>query len=334
MSDLQSIYLDWNVFNKLEHLPEQLEKGELEYSDIYQLISLELLLAPYSNAHINDLLRGYSKDPSYTPGHLANITTLSQSICLTQYWGESKVRWHKRDPEEYLKSTLDENETTPSSFSSLFSSLDDPLMEYAFDLQKLALRMNPVPIEFKKIYSLSPIFNSIYPRTKVQMNHLALCEDIYDFAFKIKNDFTLYKHFRKFLTESKAKYPQYRDMLNNADNNIIGNPKYLTWDEMWDSIDLKTKSSKNLDYDKIMGLFTTTDLKGYRADERFANLIDDALHCFYAAHCDYFITLDSRCYDKAKLVYKKLNIGTLVFTPLEFKTWLSDPSNSLDHFSS
>lgn len=317
-----SIYLDWNIFNKLEHLSENVGSDAVVYNTIGTLIKTGHVLAPYSNAHINDLLRGYVKDPSYTPGHLANITAFTNNLCITQFWGESKVRWHNRDPKEYLDSTIEENDGTSSSFSSLFSSFNDPLIELAFDLRKISLQLKPVPEDFKKIYSVNPVFNTIYPRTKIHMNHLALCEDIYEFSFKIKNDYTLYKNFRKFLIESKAKYPQYREMVNNAENNIIGKPKYLTWDEMWDEIDLKTAPSENPNYDKIIGLFTTTDLKGYRADERFANLIDDALHCFYGAHCDYFVTLDSRCYDKARLVYQKLNITTLVFTPMEFKDWL------------
>lgn len=105
--------------------------------------------------------------------------------------------------------------------------------------------------------------------------------------------------------------------------NIIGIPKFLTWDELWKMADPGYKESSNPVYDKIMNLFTTTDLKGYRQDEKFANLIDDALHCFYGAHCHYFVTLDGRCYDKAKIVYEKLKITTLVLKPEELVIELS-----------
>jgi hypothetical protein len=67
-----------------------------------------------------------------------------------------------------------------------------------------------------------------------------------------------------------------------------------------------------------MSLFTKTDLKGYSSDERFANMIDDGLHCFYVAHCDYFVTIDRRCSDKSKRVYKTLKISTEVMNPDEF----------------
>lgn len=318
ISNKPIIYLDWNIFNKLEQVEELEDEQKAPYVLLAKLIIQKELIAPYSNAHINDLLRGYQKDPSYTPRHVSYLSFYTDNLCLTQYWGESKIRWHFRDPMECLQSAIQENDGTAASFSQLFADLDNPLAEMAFDLQKTVLRLTPVPPAFKQLYAFNPIFNTIYPRTKIEMNHLALCEDIYEFSFKIKNDYTLYKHFRKFLIETKNKYPQYRNLCNSAENKVIGKPLSLTWDELWDEVATKHKPSSNLAYDKIMNLFTTTDLKGYRQDERFANLIDDALHCFYAAHCDHFITLDKRCYDKAKLVYQKLNIPTQVHTPLEF----------------
>lgn len=312
------IYLDWNVFNKLEHLDQLDQDQKTPYNFLSKLIRQREFIAPYSNAHINDLFRGYQKDPRYTPGHIANLSFYTDNLCLTQYWGESKVRWHFRNPLECLQATIEENDGAAASFSLLFADIGDSLAEMAFDLRKTILRLTPVPQAFKQLYAFNPIFNTIYPRTKTEMNHLALCEDIYEFSFKIKNDYTLYKHFRKFLIETKNKYPQYRNLCNSAENKIIGKPLSLTWDELWDETVPKYKTSTNAAYDKIMNLFTTTDLKGYRQDERFANLIDDALHCFYGAHCDHFITLDKRCYDKAKLVYQKLNIPTQVHTPWEF----------------
>jgi hypothetical protein len=326
-SFLSLIYLDWNIFNKLEHLSELNTQEIDDYIYIDAIISNKSFITPYSNAHINDLVRGYAKDPSYTPGHLLNITRLTNNLCLTQYWGEQQVRWHIRDPKEYLEATIEEQDTTATSFSTLFSSFDSPIITAANELRNTVFKLTRVPEAFKKIYTLNPIFNSIYPRTKVDMNLLALCEDIFEFSRKIKTDYTLYKNYRKFMNDSKTKFPEYIKMFNNMETGVIGKPKYLTWDEMWDDVSPNTSTSSNAKYDQIIRLFTTTDLKGYRQDERFANLIDDALHCFYAAHCKYFITLDARCYDKAKLVYNKLDIETIVFTPTEFRVYLSNKAN-------
>lgn len=323
-NDKRTIYLDWNIFNKLEHLENLEAEVESHYLLLYQLITKKHFLAPYSNAHISDLSRGYYKDPSYTPAHLANITKLTENLCLTQYWGEGKVRWHYREPKEFLESAIKDNDEMATTFTDLLGSIsDDSLGSALANLQTLLLKMMPVPATFRQIYSHNPIFNSIYPRTKTEMNAYALCEDLYSFSYKVRNDYALYKNFRKFLTESKQKLPQYRKLFNSAESNLSGKTKYLTWDELWDHASPKFKDSANHDYDKVMKLFTTTDLKGYRQDERFANMIDDGLHCFYAAHCDYFITIDKRCADKARLVYDKLGVATAVFSPAEFHSYAS-----------
>jgi hypothetical protein len=321
---MERIYLDWNIYNKLETLstlPIE-EKDEYSYMD-YQ-ISSQQLMAPYSNAHINDLIRGYEKDPSYTPGHLANISRLSHNVCIAQYWNESKARWHLRDPKEFLHSRIEENDGIASTYGGLYESLGEPLLSVAFDLKKLQQQMTPVPDTFKTIYATNPIFNVMYPRTKAEMNMLALCEDLYAFGYNIRNDFHLYKHFRKYLNELKVKFPQFKDVMAKILPGV--QPEFLTWDDLWDKLEPQFKPSQNVYYDKIMSMFTKTDLKGYRQDSKFANLLDDALHCFYAAHCHYFITIDARCYDKAKLVYEKLKISCLVFTPAEFKKWHTDHS--------
>jgi hypothetical protein len=330
VSDFTStIYLDWNIFNKLEHLKDLESEIQPHYRLIYELIIKGYHVAPYSNAHISDLSRGYHKDPSFTPGHLANISNLTNNLCLTQYWGQSKATWHYRAPKEYLESAIDDNEEMATTFTDLLMSISDNELGTALaNLQTTLLKMTPIPVTFKQIYTLNPIFNSIYPRTKIEMNVYALCEDLYSFTYKVRNDYALYKNFRKFLAESKQRLPQYQKLFNSTESNLSSKPNYLTWDEIWDQAAPKYKGSANPNYDKIMKLFTTTDLKGYRQDERFANMIDDALHCFYAAHCDYFITIDKRCADKAKLVYQKLNIATRVLSPSEFNEYASSIMSS------
>ncbi len=59
-------------------------------------------------------------------------------------------------------------------------------------------------------------------------------------------------------------------------------------------------------------------MKGYQPDERFSNLIDDALHTFYGAHCDYFVTMDKRCLAKAKKIYGDLKIASKAVSLSEF----------------
>ena len=62
------VYLDWNVFDRIERL-ENFGEDSDTYSKLEALITGGRIICPYSNAHINDLLRGYSKNPIYISGH-------------------------------------------------------------------------------------------------------------------------------------------------------------------------------------------------------------------------------------------------------------------------
>ena len=317
-------YLDWNVFNKIEKIEELTVPEREVYVAIKENIISGKIGVPYSNAHISDLARGYLKNPAYTDDHLHTINLLTAQLCIVQYWGEQKVRWHYRNPQEFLDSTLEESDITAKSFSDLLYMDGEPLLNSLWDIQKQLLRMMPVDASFQEIYKVDAIFKSIFPRTKTEMNRLALCEDIFDFSSRIKTDYVLYRHFQKFLTQLRMKLPQYQKLYSNAQQKVIGKPEYLSWDKMVDRAMADSKyKSRNGAYDKIFNLFTTIDLKGYSSDERFANLIDDALHCFYAAHCDYFVTIDRRCSDKAKKVFEQLKLDSKVVTPSEFITSIS-----------
>ena len=67
---------------------------------------------------------------------------------------------------------------------------------------------------------------------------------------------------------------------------------------------------------KIASMFEFLDIIGYWKDKsteksNYARFWDSN-HSFYAAHCDYFISDDTRTRNKAKVVYHQLGIGTKV----------------------
>ena len=62
----------------------------------------------------------------------------------------------------------------------------------------------------------------MYPRTKINMNYLSLCDDLYDFAFRIKKDYLFYKVFKKQLNDLRIKFPQYAKLVQNTHTKIIG----------------------------------------------------------------------------------------------------------------
>ncbi len=308
------IYLDWNVCDKIEKLSELDNDEKIVYSLIENLILDEKIISPYSNAHINDLIRGYNKNPSYIPQHLKTLNRLTNNLCIVQYWGQKQVSWHYRDPEEYFNTAIDDVETSFDSFSDLFKVDETGLMEATYGLMKHI----PVPPNFKEIYKADPIFSLVYPRTRVDMTMFALCEDIFDFSKNAKKDYNLYKSLRSFVNQSRAKLKKQEKMFKELDKSMSGIPSHLDLDKAWETQAAKSKTSDNPACQRVTDTYFRIDFKGYKSDERFSNLIDDALHVFYGAHCDYFITLDDRCHYKAKETYKHLGIITEVYKPKDF----------------
>lgn len=308
------VYLDWNVFDRIEKT-ERLNAEEQEiYGSILELIIDNKIVCPYSNAHINDLIRGYKKNPAFLPGHLETISRLTLHLCIAQYWGNSGVTWHYRNPGEFFNAALEDEEMTATSFTGLMEGDGTGLWE----MQLRLLRSIPVDKRFKEIYNADPIFNIMYPRTKTQLNMLAMCEDLYDFYLLAKKDFSVYKSLRKFVNQSRARLKAKENVFKELNAQMSAAPPYLENDEIWEKYAPKTKTSDNPAYQKVTDAYFMIDFRGYKSDERFSNMIDDALHVFYGAHCDYFITNDDKCHYKAGETYRKLGISTKVMKPDEF----------------
>ena len=307
-------YLDWNVFDRLEKKDTLDEEQRNLYSKIEGLISDNKIICPYSNAHINDLLRGHANNPTYIPKHLGTLKRLTNNLCIVQYWGNDQTTWHYRDVVEFFNSALDDKEVTTKTFAELMDRDETGLWQMQLDL----LKAIPVPHNFKEIYKANPVFSFMFPKTKTQMNLLAMCEDIYDFSNNAKKDYSLYKSLRTYVNQSYAKMKNQQKILKEINKSASGVPTYLNIDEAWEKYASKNKTSDNPAYQKITDTYFKIDFKGFKSDERFSNMIDDSLHVFYGAHCDYFITIDDKCHYKAAETYHKLGIATRAMKPNEF----------------
>lgn len=71
------VYIDLNVFDRLEKL-EVHEKSF--YQMLLSLIKSKLIQTAYSNAHLNDLFRGYQKKTNCIEGHWANIQSFTDNL--------------------------------------------------------------------------------------------------------------------------------------------------------------------------------------------------------------------------------------------------------------
>lgn len=308
------IYLDWNVFDRIEKKEKLGEEDKLIYSQLELFLSDETIYVPYSNAHLNDLLRGYKKNPDYISGHLEVIERITKNLCLCQYWRKKESIWHYRSINNFFDELKEEKKYEEECFENLIDWDTTGL----WDLQLKLLKIRPVPKEFKLIYAEDPIFNIIYPRTRNEMNMLALCSDLHNFSILINKDYSLYKSLKVFLIKAMNKLRKNPKILATLKSIKKETPNYLEIDSILDEFTKNQKREKdNPLYHKILDTFFRFDIKGYKTDGQFPNMIDDSLHTFYAAHCDIFITNDDRCKYKAEKTYERLKINTKVYTAKE-----------------
>lgn len=219
-----------------------------------------------------------------------------------------------------FRSEKNDWEFETETFSELFQ--DEPLMASTLNLYKLI----PLPDTFIQGYK-EHLFGVMYPISRVENNMYALMEDIYNFQFKLKSDYSLYKSFKSSLIQSVQKLNNNREVMKSISANFKDLPKHLQVIDLTLQYEPHEKTSENKQYSKIIDLFFKYDLNGYKSDGNFNNMFDDALHSYYGSQCDFFITNDERCRYKAEKTFEKLKINTKVIKSNqipEILNWVSD----------
>src|SRR5690606_26815117 len=117
----------------------------------------------YSNAHLNDLFRGYQKNPNYIEGHLANIQSFTDNLCICLYWGKKEAKLHYRNIFDFFYEKVKDWEFEPHSFDNIYK--DEPLLRQSVELYKLI----SLPTDFKKGY-VDPMFGIMFPLSKIHNN--------------------------------------------------------------------------------------------------------------------------------------------------------------------
>jgi hypothetical protein len=322
------IYLDLNVFDRLEKL-ERLTPEEAEpYQLILNCLQNDVLKAVYSNAHIGDLIRAYKNSPSDTTAlerHLQHIGDLTNNLCMCLYWKEVDVKVDERDIFQFFNSSLEDSNQTRTSFMGLFDSMQDdenPELNAAVENAKGILHAFgdlPITPELEKAFEY-PLYQQMYPKTFETKNMASFLDDMMTLDERMSADPGLYRDLKRMMNpdnmnEFMKVLPEGQEFDKKEFKQTL---KSIDLDAAMKEHTPQTKVSENPLYDELTSLYAQIDFKGFKSDKDFANMIDDGNHTFYAAHCLYFITEDLRCHYKAKEVYKQLNLGTQVFTPKEF----------------
>jgi hypothetical protein len=299
-------YLDLNIFDQLEKIDKLQNSEKIYYQTLNSLLVDKHILTAFSNAHLNDLLRGYQKNPTYINNHLSSIQLLTNNLCICQYWGKPTTVFHYRDIFDFFNEKVDDLGREYESYDEFVSNSDSILQQIIE-----AYKYIPLPSGFTKIYT-EPIFNVIFPLSKIHNTQYALQSDIYNFQIRLKSDYGLYRKFRTDILEGLIKFNKQLTKEKSLNPNSIVVPKHLKPQDIFDVYVPNSRTSENPMYSKIIDVFFKYDLAGYKSDGHFNNMFDDALHTFYASHFDFFITNDDRCKYKAEKTFERLKIKTKV----------------------
>lgn len=329
------IYLDLNVFDKIEKI-EQLSPEEAEpYQYILNFLKDGTYITFYSNAHISDLIRGYNNSPSgdttAVQGHLQNLSNLTNNRCMCLYWNEIDVKIDTRDVFDFFNSSLQESLKMETSTESLLSFEDEDsdtvsniLKASGESVQKL-LNGTSIQEEMNKAFEY-PIFKKLFPKAYENKKLAFLVDDMLTLQERMDNDPSLYRGLKALMNPQQTgefikALPPSEKISKKELNEIF---KTFDLEAAIEEHTPKTQTSENPWYDKITNLYTRIDFKGFKTDKGFSNMIDDSNHTFYGAHCNFFITRDDRCHYKATEVYKQLGIGSKVMKPEEFMEYIKN----------
>lgn len=302
------MYLDWNVITTLRQTESLTNKEDLiMFQSLSRVINSlrDKFIIPYSNGHLNDLLKNHRKgELERVEQSLEFISLLTHDVCLTQYWNDAVAIWHNRNPKEYFASLIDQEKRYGAmGFENMLESLEEFGLDKMFDIFKLL----PHDIDFEQLEQKKSSFLMLFNRSRTENSLYAVMADILELSNELKTNPVVYNELRSLFKT----YIPLNQNIHNVDNVIemldTTMPKTMlnkSFTELYQDYS-KTETSKNKSYSKIIGTFMQLDLVGYGSDRltdknQYDNLFNDALHCFYAAHCDFFITADKKAYKKNK----------------------------------
>ncbi|MBP6532205.1 MAG: hypothetical protein KA285_02920 [Bacteroidia bacterium] len=321
------IYLDTNVFNKAR------TRNEKEFENFWTKLfaNSDELLYVYSKAHLLDLLKDKTNNKF---ADLDFISKLAKDNYMSVEGDDEIMTFQKINARDAFNSQINHDYFDDSPFSSLMN--DSIFSENSTLAQLMKIKL---PINFPKFEGITDnqisLINKIFPLGKSEISIMDILETFQSFYQEISN-----KH--------NPTFKEMRRMSIEALNFQIGNEENVDFDsilkesalkkdlsELVESIISNNKSLKNTRY----SFFTTTylmlnifglDNENLRKSN-FLSTIHDAQHVFYGAHCDYFVTEESKMALKARGLYKKFNISTRVLTLNQFMNSINTIANNREN---
>ncbi|MCW3085114.1 MAG: hypothetical protein JWP12_2480 [Bacteroidetes bacterium] len=309
------VYFDWNVFTELK----QKKSAEEPFVAINSIIqnNKNKLLFPYSPAHLRDLQRGFNKTEksnAYIYDDLLFLEEISQNYCLYVDSKDKNVRYDIINATEYFDVITVEKEKD-YTFDELFTLDSDNSFLTKFKTISTGIDINSIPDKYNKV-------KSMFANLSEENNIYSLMKDIHNITSSPEAMEKAYKSARNLAIEGmkiNGQQKQWESPFDSIENILAKAPKKQTFHQkVEESLKIANKDKELTRFDYFTNYYISLDTYGYYGDDKFPNLIDDAIHAFYGAFCEFFVTKDDNTYHKTKAVYEKLKIGTIVCKPDEF----------------
>lgn len=314
------IYLDWNVFSYLYNkqdtsLYSLLYKNLLKYSN--------QILVPCTPAHLQDLAqsRFSEKGKKTIPKNLKMLQEITQGNMIIYHDKNNKEGYieyvTKQLASVYEQVVIREevHDEYKNGLGSIFSDTGDAEIDA---LQKDFINlMKAIPSNLNKneVENITHKFSPVRDLAKYNNLYDEL-SGFFKLLYEYKTDPSLYRNLRS----STIKELKIDDSYH-ADTFLEIKKKFekksgISLESFLNSENKATRKSK------FLYAFMKLDLIGYRRDKNFSNMLIDALHAYYGAHCDIFVVEDKNTRYKAKMLYGFFDIKTAVYTSNELNLML------------
>ncbi|ESU19397.1 hypothetical protein FCR2A7T_20110 [Flavobacterium cauense R2A-7] len=332
------VYLDWNVFSRLEHNDEA-------YKRLTEILSDESkYILPYSPAHLKDLYRSYKKvGMEGIEGHLEKIQKYSKSLFIV-YTIKHVLEFQFLDSKESMKQhaeAYDEHEDFDFNVDKMMEALE-PFSSMLDSLFKIQLpNFTAKQTDDEKVNK--EIANT---RSSELVKRLMGTEETISMKDMMQNLMTMsstlyeddsYSEWREGFQQDIKVSGRIKDKRFNPMETLDENAQKLQKKDFMELFEsMLIGEDKKSFFNKIIALVRQLDFHGFYPDKiekghHLDNVETDYEHIAYATSCDIFIVNDNKTKAKAALAYELLKLNVRVVTPKEYVEFIEKNSAEIEN---
>lgn len=320
------IYIDSDVFRLL--------KNNHQYDGLKNKLIAKMnnLIYFFSSAHIDDLSRDKT-DKKYDD--LEFMETFVGSNYLNLPYKEEYVCINKYTPIDAYNSRSSIKDNPFDVFKNLDSLFDEDFLEKSPEAKFLLdsfknLLNSPLPLNLKSNIDkhgdeAKKGLEILLYDIKDNYTFSEWIDQVSNMYITLNQDKSAYKNLRKFSIDNLKLVEKYDIDISEIDFNeeFKDTPIQKSFIEYVDNAMSYNKSQESKEFRFFITAYNLMNILGIDEEPnknvKFQNTITDAQHAYFAANCDFLISADKGMRHKARVLYKLLEIETIVLGPEEFE---------------